>query len=126
MLLKVPGGRIYAFYNHNTDRVTEIKREDGGAPFKRVDCLGHYVFKYSDDNGRTWSAQRYDVPVREYGFSDPTQGRRVTLVTGFGSAAVAALAVLLAEGAAHAEAAQTAADSYAANAFMIVHGRRYD
>ncbi|MEJ1973929.1 MAG: LamG-like jellyroll fold domain-containing protein [Lacunisphaera sp.] len=66
VLLKVPGGRVYAFYNHNTDRVTEIKREDGGAPFKRVDCLGHYVFKYSDDNGRTWSAQRYDIPVREF------------------------------------------------------------
>ena len=66
VLLKVPGGRVYAFYNHNTDRVTEIKREDGGAPYKRVDCLGHYVFKYSDDNGRTWSAQRYDIPVREF------------------------------------------------------------
>ncbi len=66
VLLKVPGGRIYAFYNHNTDRVTEVKREDGGAPYKRVDCVGHYVFKYSDDHGRTWSAHRYDIPVREF------------------------------------------------------------
>jgi hypothetical protein len=65
VLLKVPGGRIYCFYNHNTDRVREVKREDGGV-FKRVDSLGHYVFKYSDDHGRTWSAQRYDVPVREF------------------------------------------------------------
>ena len=32
--------------------------------FKRVDSLGHYVFKYSDDHGRSWSAERYDVPVR--------------------------------------------------------------
>ncbi|MBM3148218.1 MAG: hypothetical protein FJ000_10055, partial [Actinobacteria bacterium] len=65
VLLKVPGGRIYAFYNHNTDRVPEVKREDKGV-YKRVDSLGHYVFKYSDDHGRTWSAQRYDVPIREF------------------------------------------------------------
>ncbi|MEI7920281.1 MAG: LamG-like jellyroll fold domain-containing protein [Planctomycetota bacterium] len=65
VLLKVPSGRIYAFYNHNTDRVTEVKREDKGA-YKRVDSLGHYVFKYSDDHGKTWSSQRYDVPVREF------------------------------------------------------------
>ncbi|MBM3836664.1 MAG: hypothetical protein FJ398_01670 [Verrucomicrobia bacterium] len=65
VLLKVPFGRIYAFYNHNTDGVREVKREDQGV-FKRVDSLGHYVFKYSDDHGRTWSAQRYAVPVREF------------------------------------------------------------
>ena len=65
MLLKVPYGRIYVFYNHNTDRVPEVKREDKGV-YKRVDSLGHYVFKYSDDHGRTWSAQRYDVPIREF------------------------------------------------------------
>ncbi|HOX01282.1 MAG TPA: hypothetical protein P5555_09920 [Candidatus Paceibacterota bacterium] len=65
VLLKTPYGRIYAFYNHNTDRVSEVKSEDGGM-FKRVDSLGHYVFKYSDDHGRTWSAKRHDVPVREF------------------------------------------------------------
>ncbi|MGC8640560.1 MAG: LamG-like jellyroll fold domain-containing protein [Isosphaeraceae bacterium] len=63
--LKVPGGRIYAFYNHNTDRVSEVKRWDSGV-YKRVDSLGHYVFKYSDDHGRTWSARRFEVPVREF------------------------------------------------------------
>ena len=63
--LKVPGGRIYVFYNHNTDRVPEVKREDKGT-LKRVDSLGHYVFKFSDDHGRTWSAKRYDVPIREF------------------------------------------------------------
>ncbi|MGI5817589.1 MAG: LamG-like jellyroll fold domain-containing protein [Armatimonadota bacterium] len=65
VLLKVPSGRIYCFYNHNTDRVEEVRREDGGA-FARVDSLGHYVFKYSDDHGRTWSERRHDVPVREF------------------------------------------------------------
>ena len=63
--LKVPGGRIYAFYNHNTDRVPEVKREDGGA-YKRVDSLGHYVFKFSDDHGRTWSPERYEIPIRDF------------------------------------------------------------
>ena len=63
--LKVPGGRIYAFYNHNTDRVPEVRREDKGT-LKRVDSLGHFVFKYSDDHGRTWSSERYDVPLREF------------------------------------------------------------
>lgn len=65
VLLKTPGGRIYCFYNHNTDNIREVKREDGGV-YKRVDCVGHYVFKYSDDHGRSWSAKRYDVPVREF------------------------------------------------------------
>ncbi|MFW5866793.1 MAG: sialidase family protein, partial [Armatimonadota bacterium] len=65
VLLKVPGGRVYCFYNHNTDRVEEVRREDGEV-FTRVDSLGHYVFRYSDDHGRTWSDRRYDVPVREF------------------------------------------------------------
>lgn len=65
VLLKVLGGRVYCFYNHNTDNVREVKREDQGV-CRRVDSLGHYVFKYSDDHGRTWSAERYDVPIREF------------------------------------------------------------
>lgn len=63
--LKVPSGRIYCFYNYNTDRVAEVKREDGGV-YNRVDCLGDYVFKYSDDHGRSWSSQRYPIPVRAF------------------------------------------------------------
>ena len=65
VLLKVPGGRIYCFYNHNTDRISEVKREDGKV-YQRVDSLGHYVFKYSDDGGLTWSGRRYEVPIREF------------------------------------------------------------
>ena len=65
VMLKVPGGRVYVFYNHNTDNVREVKREDKGA-YQRVDSLGHYVFKFTDDGGRSWSAKRYDVPVREF------------------------------------------------------------
>lgn len=65
VLLKVPGGRIYAFYNHNTDRIREVPREDEGF-ISRVDSLGHYVFKFSDDHGRTWSAGRYEIPIRAF------------------------------------------------------------
>ena len=68
VLLKVPSGRIYAFYNHNTDNVRRVKADNppfGDGYCNRVDSLGHYVFKYSDDHGRSWSEQRFDVPVRE-------------------------------------------------------------
>jgi len=65
VLLKVPYGRIYCFYDHNTDNVREVRMQDGSI-CTRVDSLGHYVFKYSDDHGRSWSAQRYDVPVRMF------------------------------------------------------------
>jgi hypothetical protein len=65
VLFKTPFGRIYCFYNHNTDKVKEVLREDGRI-CHRVDSLGHYVFKFSDDNGKTWSEKRYEVPVREF------------------------------------------------------------
>ncbi len=63
--LKVPSGRVYAFYNHNTDNIREIKTDDGGS-IRRVDSQGHFVFKYSDDHGKSWSARRYTVPVRAF------------------------------------------------------------
>ncbi|MBI3922844.1 MAG: exo-alpha-sialidase [Armatimonadetes bacterium] len=65
VLLKTPVGRVHCFYNHNTDVVREVKREEGGV-YTRVDSLGHYVFKYSDDDGRSWSKARFPVPVREF------------------------------------------------------------
>ena len=69
VLLKAPTGRVYCLYNHNTDNVRWVKADD--PPFKdgkcsRVDSLGHYVFRYSDDHGRTWSDKRHDIPVREF------------------------------------------------------------
>ncbi|MBN2450111.1 MAG: exo-alpha-sialidase [Lentisphaeria bacterium] len=65
VLLKAPGGRVFVFYNHNTDRVPEVRREDGGV-YSRVDSLGHFVFRYSDDHGCSWSPRRYDIPVRRF------------------------------------------------------------
>lgn len=69
VMLKVPSGRVYIFYNHKTDNIREIPAEPSawfpGGVCKRVDSLGYFVFKYSDDGGRTWSARRYPIPVRE-------------------------------------------------------------
>lgn len=68
VMLKAPAGRIYVFYNHNTDNVREIPldRGPGQTPgvCKRVDSLGYFVFKFSDDGGQTWSARRYPIPMR--------------------------------------------------------------
>ena len=30
----------------------------------RSDCVGWFVYKYSDDHGRTWSKERYRLPMR--------------------------------------------------------------
>jgi hypothetical protein len=68
VMLKAAGGRIYIFYNHNTDNLRAIKADDPpyrGGLCTRVDSMGYYVFKYSDDGGRSWSAKRYPVAVRE-------------------------------------------------------------
>lgn len=69
VMLKAPSGRVYVFYNHNTDNVRKVIADkpaykDGFVT--RVDSLGHFVFKYSDDHGRTWSAQRFEIPQRDF------------------------------------------------------------
>jgi hypothetical protein len=68
VLLKVPTGRVYCFYDHNTDNIREIPADDPpykGGVCKRVDSLGYFVFKYSDDGGRTWCDRRTPIPIRE-------------------------------------------------------------
>ena len=67
VLFKTRFGRIYIFYNHNTDNLRQCLADN--PPYSsgccaRVDSLGHYVFKYSDDHGRSWSERRYEIPVR--------------------------------------------------------------
>lgn len=67
VLLKIPSGRIYCFYNHNTDDLREVIADDppfSGGKCGRVDSLGHFVLKFSDDHGRSWSHERYDLPMR--------------------------------------------------------------
>ena len=59
--LITPSGRIYAFYTFNGDSIVTLPNAD-----KRVrsDTHGWYAFRYSDDEGATWSAQRFRIPVR--------------------------------------------------------------
>lgn len=69
VLLKTSYGRIYCFYNFNKDNTREIIATD--PPFKdgickRVDSQGYYVFRYSDDNGISWSEDRGEVPIRKF------------------------------------------------------------
>jgi hypothetical protein len=62
-----PGGRAYVFYTYNAKNLREVPSGDGdGSVIKRVDTMGEYAFKYSDDGGRTWSKQRWFIPVREF------------------------------------------------------------
>ena len=60
-----PSGRIYAFYSYNGDDVghgnPQFALPDGKTKY-RADMLGWYCYKYSDDNGRTWS-KRYRLPM---------------------------------------------------------------
>ena len=62
MPLIVPSGRVYAFYTYNADNLREVV-DERGYNINRVDTLGHYCFKYSDDHGRSWSA-RHTIPIR--------------------------------------------------------------
>jgi len=57
--LLTPYGRIYAFYTYNTDGINTLPN---GETF-RDDTFGDYCYRYSDDEGRTWS-KRYTLPMR--------------------------------------------------------------
>ncbi len=48
-------GRVYVFYDYNGDKFPCPGRSD---------CVGWFVYKYSDDHGRTWSKERYRLPMR--------------------------------------------------------------
>ena len=55
---------MYVFYTYNKDNLREIAGTNAAGQAKRVDTLGYYAYKYSDDNGRTWSHDRYYIPMR--------------------------------------------------------------
>ena len=56
------GSRIFALWIQNVNGIDHIP---GGKPSPgfRADMLGNFVWKYSDDQGRTWSAEHYKIPV---------------------------------------------------------------
>ena len=73
-----PSGRLYAVYSMNLDHTAAPacrqdcadrccqschhtpQRELGNGC--RTDLLGHFVMRYSDDMGASWSSRRYEVP----------------------------------------------------------------
>jgi len=54
-----PNNRLYVFYNFNGDNVLKLKGKN-----IRNDMLGWFCFRYSDDEGKTWS-MRYRIPLRK-------------------------------------------------------------
>lgn len=64
--LKTPSGRVYVFYNYNRDNLREVIADPPYNVTRRVDTQGAYVYRYSDDGGRTWSKERYEIPVRAF------------------------------------------------------------
>ena len=56
-------GRVYVFYTYNADNMREVTAATAYAR-KRVDTLGEYALKYSDDGGKSWSKKRWFIPVR--------------------------------------------------------------
>ena len=69
-------GRVYAFYTYNAANMREVIASTAYAR-KRVDTFGEYALKYSDDGGKTWSEQRWFIPVRETAIDrhNPYQGK---------------------------------------------------
>lgn len=73
-------GRVYVFYVYNGDKIHELNEQKN----IREDMIGWYCYKYSDDEGKTWS-KRYRLPVRET-YADITNdwGGKVQIFWGIG------------------------------------------
>jgi hypothetical protein len=81
-IVVAPSGRLYALYSMNVDRIdapacrqncaSRCCQSCHSGPHRRpapavgngcrTDLLGHFVLKYSDNVGASWSEQRWDVP----------------------------------------------------------------
>lgn len=64
-----PSGRVFVFYIFNADDVRDLPADN--PPYRtgltqRMDSHGYYVFRWSDDHGKTWSKERGVIPVREF------------------------------------------------------------
>ncbi len=65
VLLRGDNGRIYCFYNYNIYREKGLITDELAKYCGRMDTMGSFVFKYSDDGGRSWSDTRIEISVRE-------------------------------------------------------------
>jgi len=64
MPLCIPSGRVYVFYTYNSENLRVDDQSNNPRIARRVDTLGKYAYKYSDDHGKSWSAERYYIPMR--------------------------------------------------------------
>ena len=73
-------GRVYVFYDYNGDKIHDLNSQTN----IREDMLGWYCYKYSEDEGKTWS-QRYRLDVRktEVDFNNDWKGK-VQIMWGIG------------------------------------------
>ena len=73
-----PNGRIYVFYNYNKENIRDVIIEEDGFIVNWLDHIGYSVFKYSDDGGKTWSKERYNVPKRlmKIDLENPYKGKK--------------------------------------------------
>jgi len=62
---RTPSGRVYVFYTYNSRNIRRVPGVAEPAIAARVDTLGAFAFRYSDDGGRTWSPTRYEIPMRK-------------------------------------------------------------
>jgi hypothetical protein len=56
------GSRIFALWIQNVNNVSHVPGSKPSNSF-RADMLGNFVWKYSDDQGLTWSNKHYTIPV---------------------------------------------------------------
>lgn len=64
-------GRVYVFYGYNTDNTMPASN-----PIMRTDAVGNMVYKYSDDNGITWSARQViNIPISQADLTNDWQGK---------------------------------------------------
>lgn len=72
-----PSGRVFVFYVYNGEDIRELPYDPPGGTTTRMDSHGQYVFRWSDDHGRTWSDERVEIPVREFAIDreNSTQGK---------------------------------------------------
>lgn len=64
-------GRVYVFYSYNGDKIHELNKQKD----IREDMLGWYCYKYSDDEGKSWSKRhRIDIPNRAVDLNNDWKG----------------------------------------------------
>jgi hypothetical protein len=84
LALVTPGDRVYAFYCYNGDGIRSLP---DGTPI-RDDMQGWLCYRFSDDQGRTWS-ERHRIAVRQTAADRSNQwGGRLQLWWAIGTPAV--------------------------------------